>query len=937
MGNRFGYSIELNDEIDSSIEDKLKGIADNATRAAGANDNLQKSLNFRGVSNSLAQSLKTQTDFAKATGTFAARTTGDLRKVQRAWSAAGRTIDTTNKTINKLGGNRISNFLFEFANTAQDAQFGFRGVANNIPVLFRNFQLMAKEAGSAESAVQQLVLAGLRPLAKFAAPVAVVGTIAAIGAEIASVRDEVELFEGSGITFGDSLRSSGESIREMFRQIGVEVDNTKGIIDGLTKAGIKGFSELQNRATQLARLTSDGLIPIEDIRQERQNILERDKATLASRANRAAQEPINDSLAAQVSQARELRALLEDENRSRQSATAIMTAQLAARKATGDQALRLTDAQKTSVERLITERQLISEINKGTTRLVGARENFNKQMEQAVALNNQLRGGATPEDARQAVADDRLVEDGRIDPASLKRLQDIRDENEALTQQSGIVKEIRELETRNAGLRAKLPQEQIDNLVEDQRLFDNGADEDAIAARRAAINEFNSLTRQSQQPLAQYRQQIQELDERLRIGELSQRQYNAAVRDAALAFGEAGDSPLAREIQLLNQIREPQRQYAEALRTLIALREKNKISNREFVEGLSDETSQFRNATGRNDPDRTRQDALLDRINQPETERRQTLVDLQALHDRGSLSAQRHAIEVEKVNDAYDKLKGNASAGSDAAQAAQQAFAAGGSFDFRGGGAAGGRFQSSQFDSASSSANSFFSTVAQGYSQASQAQQQFTQGLGIQQQQYAQSLSQASQQSQQFAQQAFQGIGQQFSSVLQGGKFSFRKLLGGFIGGLFQGGSQSPLGQLFRRGIPHAGNGFGAQGIQGRPFGFMSGGYTGNVGRRQVAGVVHGREFVAHADATRRNRAALEQMNRTGKLPNQGGNMNVVVNNNAGVQVVANQLDAQTVEVMIERQMSRNADRTAATALRNPNSRLSKGLSRHTSTRRRRR
>lgn len=44
--------------------------------------------------------------------------------------------------------------------------------------------------------------------------------------------------------------------------------------------------------------------------------------------------------------------------------------------------------------------------------------------------------------------------------------------------------------------------------------------------------------------------------------------------------------------------------------------------------------------------------------------------------------------------------------------------------------------------------------------------------------------------------------------------------------------------------------------------GFQQGGFTGDVGTGQVAGVVHGQEFVMNAAATRRNRAALERMNR---------------------------------------------------------------------------
>ena len=43
--------------------------------------------------------------------------------------------------------------------------------------------------------------------------------------------------------------------------------------------------------------------------------------------------------------------------------------------------------------------------------------------------------------------------------------------------------------------------------------------------------------------------------------------------------------------------------------------------------------------------------------------------------------------------------------------------------------------------------------------------------------------------------------------------------------------------------------------------GFSKGGYTGNVGRNRIAGVVHGQEFVVNADATRENIHALTAMN----------------------------------------------------------------------------
>ncbi len=48
--------------------------------------------------------------------------------------------------------------------------------------------------------------------------------------------------------------------------------------------------------------------------------------------------------------------------------------------------------------------------------------------------------------------------------------------------------------------------------------------------------------------------------------------------------------------------------------------------------------------------------------------------------------------------------------------------------------------------------------------------------------------------------------------------------------------------------------------------GFEEGGYTGSMGTKQIAGVVHGQEFVMHAKATKQFRPVLEEMNR-GRMP----------------------------------------------------------------------
>lgn len=56
--------------------------------------------------------------------------------------------------------------------------------------------------------------------------------------------------------------------------------------------------------------------------------------------------------------------------------------------------------------------------------------------------------------------------------------------------------------------------------------------------------------------------------------------------------------------------------------------------------------------------------------------------------------------------------------------------------------------------------------------------------------------------------------------------------------------------------------------------GFAAGGYTGNGGIGQEAGVVHGQEFVVNAAATRQNRAMLEAMNAGRAIPKNPANGN---------------------------------------------------------------
>ena len=101
------------------------------------------------------------------------------------------------------------------------------------------------------------------------------------------------------------------------------------------------------------------------------------------------------------------------------------------------------------------------------------------------------------------------------------------------------------------------------------------------------------------------------------------------------------------------------------------------------------------------------------------------------------------------------------------------------------------------------------------------------------------------------------------------------------------------------------------------PKGFSAGGYTGNMGVNDIAGVVHGKEYVVNARNTVKYRDTLEQMNRGSYK--EGGN--VQVNNYAGVAVTAKQENGLTIiDVRNEIERKMRAD------MRNPSSDVGKAI-----------
>lgn len=137
--------------------------------------------------------------------------------------------------------------------------------------------------------------------------------------------------------------------------------------------------------------------------------------------------------------------------------------------------------------------------------------------------------------------------------------------------------------------------------------------------------------------------------------------------------------------------------------------------------------------------------------------------------------------------------------------------------------------------------------------------------------------------------------------------------------------------------------------------GFMTGGYTGNGAVDAVAGAVHGQEYVFDAASTKAIGVDnLEALRSGAKSLNSGsssssggkgagmmGGVNIEVQNNGTPQAYqAEQLDENTIRLIARDEASQevknNAGKAVAGDLRNPNSKVSKGVTTNTTATRRR-
>lgn len=121
------------------------------------------------------------------------------------------------------------------------------------------------------------------------------------------------------------------------------------------------------------------------------------------------------------------------------------------------------------------------------------------------------------------------------------------------------------------------------------------------------------------------------------------------------------------------------------------------------------------------------------------------------------------------------------------------------------------------------------------------------------------------------------------------------------------------------------------------PQGFKTGGFTGNGGTSDIAGVVHGQEFVINAEATRKNMPELNYLNKTGSLPSKGTIINVNNFTSARVETQTHSDGSITLTMKdVKDMIYQHSPKAVAKDMENPNSKVSRSITKNTNARRNR-
>lgn len=145
-----------------------------------------------------------------------------------------------------------TNALTNLSRVAQDAPYGFIGIANNLNPLLESFQRLQKEAGGTKSALQAMVSGLMGPAGIGLALGAVSSLIVAFGPKIANFIKGVDAAKEAEDKFAESLNKAKASASES----GIKLQAYIGIAEDATIADDKRANALKFVISELAKVNA---------------------------------------------------------------------------------------------------------------------------------------------------------------------------------------------------------------------------------------------------------------------------------------------------------------------------------------------------------------------------------------------------------------------------------------------------------------------------------------------------------------------------------------------------------------------------------------------------------------------------------------------------------------------------------------------------------
>jgi len=161
-----------------------------------------------------------------------------------------------------------TNALTNLSRVAQDAPYGFIGIANNLNPLLESFQRLQKEAGGTKSALQAMASGLMGPAGIGLALGAVSSLIVAFGPKIANFIKGVDSAKEAEDKFAESLNKAKASASES----GIKLQAYINLADDVTLADNKRANALKFVIAELSKVNASYAATIKTTDQARQAV-----------------------------------------------------------------------------------------------------------------------------------------------------------------------------------------------------------------------------------------------------------------------------------------------------------------------------------------------------------------------------------------------------------------------------------------------------------------------------------------------------------------------------------------------------------------------------------------------------------------------------------------------------------------------------------------